>query len=220
MVQRERNAADISSKLRRLWKGTLYTGIIGAYIFLLGMFFVHEGWQSALLVLFLICLAQLFRYIANDVDRLGWLMNEMNISEEQSEVKQYQSKMFLLSFSLIQFSNIAIIYKTHSISTAYLIFVGIGILIIEVTFRQIRNVNQSIDYETASYGIKDSGPITDGPAMQGAKGEKEKSLESINEKIDKKIAKLREMAEQGDISQKAYENVRDRELVNRIMKGQ
>jgi hypothetical protein len=36
---------------------------------------------------------------------------------------------------------------------------------------------------------------------------------------DEKLAMLREMAEKGEISRNAYENVRDQVLIKRVMQG-
>ena len=66
--------SEIRLRLQRLWKGTLFVGVGGAYIALLAGALILFGWQAALLVVFLVLLGQCFRYIANDIDRLGWAM--------------------------------------------------------------------------------------------------------------------------------------------------
>jgi hypothetical protein len=202
----ESGTTSLTLKLRRLWKGTLYIGIIGTYAFLLGMFLIYQGWRSALLVLFLIGLGQWFRHIAGDVDRLGWIMREKEPSEEQTEEKRYQTKMHILLVSLIQLLNIAIICQTYAISTwRWALPAAMAILMVEIMFGQIRGVNRRIDYESASYGIKDYGPLTTGASTL------------MHKEIDGKLDRLQKMAEGGEISQKAYEKVRDRALIKRIM---
>ncbi len=192
--------------LQRLWKGTLYTAIAGSYTFLLGMLLVYRGWRPALLLVFLIGLGQWFRHIASDVDRLGWIMSEKTPSEERKEEKRYQVRMHIMLVSLIQLLNLAIIYQTYALSTwPWAMAVAMAIIIIEVMFGLIRGVNRRIDYESASYGIKDRGPLT-----TGASALKQKE-------IDGKLARLKNMAEMGEISQKAYGKVRDRALIKRVM---
>lgn len=204
----EHNTTAITLKLHRLWKGTLYIGITGIYILLVSMILIYQGWRSALLVLFLIGLGQWFRYIASDVDRLGWMMSQNEHSEEETQEKKYQVRMLILLFSLIQFLNIAIICQTYAISAwTWALVVTLAIMIIEIMFGLIRSVNRRIDYDSASYGIKDYGPLT-----TGARTPKHRE-------IDEKLAKLKHMAEAGEISQKAYEKARDRVLIERIMQG-
>jgi len=214
-MSKEKSTNDIALKLRKLWKGTIYIGISGIYIFLLGMVLMFVGLKAALLTFFLIALVQLFRYVAGDVDRLGWVMENKEISGAQEDTRKYQSKMLLLLFSLIQLSNLAIIYQIHVISTKmWALFAFFGILAIELMFRQIRNLNHEIDYELASYGIKDRNPISDGANSPMTH---ENNSAKANDKIDKKLDTLKSMVENGDITEKAYEEVRDRELIKRIM---
>jgi hypothetical protein len=81
-------------------------------------------------------------------------------------------------------------------------------------FRQIRNINHEIDYELASYGIKDRNPISSGANTHQFN---ESKSTQVNDDIDKKLAILKSMVEQGYITQTAYEEVRDRQLIKRIM---
>jgi len=193
-------------KLRRLWKGTLYIGITGVYAFLVGMLLIYQGWRSALLVLFLIGLGQWFRHIANGVDRLGWIMSKQDPAEAQGEEKRYQSKMHILLFSLIQLLNVAIIYQTYAASTwVWASLVTVAILVVELMFGQVRSVNRRTDYESASYGIRDYSPLTTGASALKHK------------EIDEKLSKLRKMAENGEISEKAFVRARDRALIERVM---
>ena len=215
MTTNEKSTNDIALKLRKLWKGTIYIGISGIYIFLLGMVLMFVGLKAALLTFFLIALVQLFRYVAGDVDRLGWVMENKDISGVKEDTRKYQSKMLLLLFVLIQISNLAIIYQTYAVSTKmWTLLTFIGFIGVELMFRQIRSLNHEIDYELASYGIKDRNPISSGAHSQNMH---ETSSVKANEKIDKKLEKLKFMAENGDITQKAYEEIKDRELIKRIM---
>lgn len=187
-MPKEKSTNDIALKLRKLWKGTIYIGITGVYVLLLGMVLVFTGLSPALLTFFLIALVQLFRYIAGDVDRLGWVMDNKEVSGEQEDARTYQSKMLLLLFSIIQISNLAIVYQTYQISTGSWAFLAfIGILAIELMFMKIRKINHEIDYELASYGLKDSSPICQGANAQNFN---ESKFTKENEEIDKKLELL------------------------------
>ena len=72
---REFDAERFALRLRRLWIGTLYIGIFAIYLLILGLLVVYYGWRPALLSLFLVGLIQLFRYVAFDVDRIGWQLS-------------------------------------------------------------------------------------------------------------------------------------------------
>lgn len=205
-MSKETNRSMMAVNLRRLWKGTLYIGITGIYAFMLGMLLIHRGWRSALLVAFLIGLGQWFRHIASDVDRMGWIISKKEPCERLTEEKRYQTKMLILLFALIQLLNAGIIYQTYIISTwMWALTVTLAILITEIIFSQIRGVNRRINYESASYGIKDYSPIAAGASVLKHK------------EIDDRLAKLKEMAENGEITQKAYEKARDRALIERVM---
>jgi hypothetical protein len=142
-------------------------------------------------------------------------MENKEISGAQEDARKYQSKMLLLLFSLIQVSNLVIIYQSYRISTGlWALLVFLGVLAVELMFRQIRNINHEIDYELASYGIKDRNPISSGANTHQFN---ESKSTQVNDDIDKKLAILKSMVEQGYITQTAYEEVRDRQLIKRIM---
>jgi hypothetical protein len=142
-------------------------------------------------------------------------MENKEISGAQEDARKYQSKMLLLLFSLIQVSNLVIIYQSYRISTGmWALLVFLAVLAVELMFRQIRNINHEIDYELASYGIKDRNPISSGANTHQFN---ESKSTQVNDDIDKKLAILKSMVEQGYITQTAYEEVRDRQLIKRIM---
>lgn len=212
--------ASVLLKLRRLWKGTLYVGIVGLYGSLLLWLLIYRGWRPFLLALLLLGLAQLFRHIATDVDRLGWMMDNQPESEAQGSARQYQSRMFLLLFFLIQLCNIAIVMQVYTLTNLNgALVTATGFIAAGLMFRQIRGVNQIIAYERASYGIKDAGPLTTGPRSQRPLTEKkaQAAQKSSPQEMDEKLAVLQKMAAEGLISESAYITVRDRELVKRVM---
>jgi hypothetical protein len=93
--------SDINVRLQRLWKGTLFVGIAGLYVLIVSMLLIYHGWRRALLSIFLIVLSQFFRYIANDVDRIGWNITNRQQGKEISEsTKTYQSLMLYLLVGL------------------------------------------------------------------------------------------------------------------------
>jgi hypothetical protein len=142
-------------------------------------------------------------------------MENKEISGAQEDARKYQSKMLILLFSLIQVSNLVIIYQSYRISTGmWALLVFLAVLAVELMFRQIRNINHEIDYELASYGIKDRNPISSGANTHQFN---ESKSTQVNDDIDKKLAILKSMVEQGYITQAAYEEVRDRQLIKRIM---
>ncbi len=200
---KEINADKLALRLRRLWMGTLYIGIFAVYTLLLGLLLIHYGWRPVLLSLFLIGLIQLFRYVADDVDRIGWLLSEENIEREKEGIIQHRAKLQYLLLTLILLLNLAIVYQVYLVSSWQQASVLlIGLILVEMMFRQIRATNRQIDYRSPIYGFKHPGPITTG---------------SESSRLQEKLAKLYQMAERGDISQRAYEKARDRELIKRVM---
>ncbi|MBV7336747.1 hypothetical protein KFU94_52655 [Chloroflexi bacterium TSY] len=183
--------------------GTLYIGIFAVYTLLLGLLFVYYGWRPALLSVFLIGLMQLFRYVADDVDRISWLLSQEDIEGEREEIIQHRTKLHYLLSTLIQLLNLAIVAQVYLVSNwQQALVLLIGLILVELMFGQIRATNRQIDYRHPIYGIKHPGPITTGP-------------DSL--RLDENLATLKQMAENGEISQKAYEKVRDRELIKRVM---
>ncbi len=72
-------------------------------------------------------------------------------------------------------------------------------------------VNRKVEFEHASYGFRDKGVFSDGPESISP------SDQAREAKLDRKLEKLREMAEQGQISQRAYEKTRDRYRIHGVM---
>jgi hypothetical protein len=207
--------SDINIKLQRLWKGTLFIGVSGIYILIVSLLLVRHGWRSALLGLLFITLCQFFRYIANDVDRIGWsISNQEKKAQVSQSTKLYQKRMLYLLVFLAQFQNAALIYQTYALAgVKWAVGTAIGLLFVESFYIQIRKVNRKIEFEQASYGFRDKGLLFDGPELlEKAIPEEPKEIS-----LDEKLSQLKEMAEQGVISQIAYENTRDQYLISRVM---
>ena len=207
MTQSVENSAHI--KLQRLWKGTLFVGIGGGYVLLVAMLFIYQGWRAALLALFVIGVAQFFRYIANDVDRIGWRMSNESDESVGETTKRYQRRMLLTQAGLVQALNLALIYQAYHLGDLrWMLPTLVGLALIELLYSRIRSVNRRIEFEEASYGFKDRGPLSGGPGAAGA---------SNRAALDRKLDQLRALADEGQISTKAYEKARDRHRVRSVM---
>ena len=197
-------------KLQRLWKGTLFVGIGGGYVLLVAMLFVYHGWRAALLALFLVGVSQFFRYIANDVDRIGWRMSNESSDEAVDETtKRYQRRMLVALAGLVQALNLVLVYQAYDLGDLrWMLPMLLGLVLIEVLYSRIRSVNRRIEFEEASYGFKDRGPLSSGPEAMRA---------SNQARLDRKLEQLKALAEEGQISPKAYEKARDKHRVRSVM---
>lgn len=197
-------------RLQRLWKGTLFVGIGGGYVLLVAMLFIYHGWRAALLALFLIGVAQFFRYIANDVDRIGWRMsNEWSDEPIADSTKRYQRRMLIALIGLAQAINLALIYQAYHLGNlGWMLPTLAGLALIELLYSRIHSVNRRIEFEEASYGFKDRSPLSGGPDAVGA---------SNRAALDRKLDRLRALADEGQISQKAYEKARDKHRIRSVM---
>ncbi|MDE0177083.1 MAG: hypothetical protein OXP36_00680, partial [Gammaproteobacteria bacterium] len=192
-------------RLQRLWKGTLFVGIGGGYVLLVALLFVYHGWQAALLAVFLIGVSQFFRYIANDVDRIGWRMSNESDESAGDTTKRYQGRMLVALAGLVQALNLALIYQAYHLGgLRWMLPMLIGLVLIEVLYSRIRSVNRRIEFEEASYGFKDRGPLTRGPEAMRA---------SNQARLDRKLEELKTLADEGLISRKAYEKARDKHRI-------
>ena len=183
------------------------------YVLIVSMLLIYHGWRRALLSIFLIVLSQFFRYIANDVDRIGWNITNRQQGKEISEsTKTYQSLMLYLLVGLTQLLNLMLIYQAYHLGGAkWLSGTFVSLMIIEVLYFQIRRVNRRVEFEQASYGFRDKGVFSDGSESISP------SERSKEDKTKKKLDKLKQMAEEGEISQKAYKRTRDKFLIDGVM---
>ena len=201
-------------KLQRLWKGTLFVGICGGYVLLVAMLFVYHGWRPALLALFLIGVAQFFRYIANDVDRIGWRMsNEWSGEPIADSTKRYQRRMLIALVGLAQAVNLALIYQAYHLGDLrWMLPTLVGLALVDLLYSRIRSVNRRIEFEEASYGFKDRNPLTGGPEAVRA------TDRALQDKLDAKLDKLKALADEGKISEAAFEKARDKHRIRSVMK--
>lgn len=202
-------------KLQRLWKGTLYVGAIACWLSLLAGALALGGWQALVAVVCVIGIGQFFRYLANDVDRIGWALSVKTPGGRAEPAARYRKRIGRVLFVLLQCTNAALAALAYAYGGWVWAAAAVGVLIVaEFLYARIRAVNRQVQFEQASYGFRDRDPLVDGADLLNPDDYREHPpLPSL----DEKLATLREMAERGEISQAAYENVRDAKLVERVM---
>lgn len=204
-------------RLQRLAKGALFVGIAAGYTLLLALALVLHGWKPALLALFFVIVGQFFRHIAGEADRIGWRLDaerddETPEAQADSDTRTYQKRMLWLFAGLAQLPNVALVAQATLLAGAESAAVTAGFLLaIEVLYLTVRRLNRQTAFREASYGFKDRGPLSGGPTPIDASRERREA------DVERKLAELRKMAEDGRISQRAYEKARDRHRVRVVM---
>ena len=203
---------EIRLRLQRLWKGTLFIGIAGTYAALLAAGLILFGWKSALLAAALILLGQCFRYVANDIDRLGWTMANAAEGERPEAfgdaTKRDQRRLLRLLGGLVLLTDLGlageayVLADWHGAGTA-----AIALIFVEWLYVGVRRVNRRISFVEASYGLREGNLLDRGPGQRPAT--------SVEQRLDR----LKAMAEAGDISQRAYEKARDKHRVDLVRGG-
>ena len=202
---------DTRLRLQRLAKGALFVGIAAGYTLLLALALVLHGWKPALLALFFIIVGQFFRHIASEADRIGWRLDAER-DEADSGTRNYQKHMLWLFASLAQVPNVALVVQASLLSSLESAGIVAGsLLLIELLYLTVRRLNRQTAFREASYGFRDRSPLTDGPTPLN------NSRERREAEVERKLAELGKMAEEGRISQKAYEKARDRHRVRVVM---
>lgn len=212
MQNQPRTSSDAATRLRRLWKGTLLVGVAGGYVLLVSLLLVQHGWRAALLAAFFVVASQFLRYIASDVDRIGWQLSKGD-EAESGQAARYQVRLFRGLVALAQLVNVALIVQAFTLGGPLrALATAAGLAAIEVLFSRIRKVNREITFEQASYGFSDRQPLPTGVSTAGPWDE------AANERLAHKLETLRQMAETGDISTEAYRKARDKWLVRSVMR--
>ncbi len=207
---------DIRLRLQRLAKGALFVGIAAGYTLLLAWTLVFHSWKPALLALFFIVVGQFFRHIAGEADRIGWRLDvEPGTAPEgqaDANMRSYQRRMLWLFASLAQVPNVALVVQASLLSSLESAGIVAGsLLLIELLYLTVRRLNRQTAFREASYGFRDRNPVTGGPTPLNT------SREQLSADVERKLDELRKMAEEGRISQKAYEKARDRHRVRAVM---
>lgn len=208
--------AELHNRLQRLWKGTLVVAITAGYVLILTLLLIHQDWRAALMALFLIALAQFFRYIGDDVDRIGWQLAQQ-AAEPQRDVdaartEGRQIRMHRLLVGLTQLPNLALVghaYWLGGWQWAAAMFAAV--VAIEWLHTRVRKANRAVAFEQASFGFVERGFFHEGPeSIRQLRETKERRVEA-------RLRTLEQHAEQGLISRKAYKKARDKARVRMIM---
>ena len=184
--------------LNRLWKGTYLVGIGAGYLFLIAWLLIVHGWKASLLAAFLIGLSQFLRYIANDVDRIGWRLGE---ESRRDTARRAQSRLLWVLATVVVAIDVAIVAVVYVVSVGVVsVVVAVGLGLIVAAYSRVRRINRKIAYARANFGFSDN----------------PRARES--EEIERRLAVLADLARDGKISERALEEARDRYRVRGVMR--
>lgn len=208
------NANQLHTRLQRLWKGTLVVAITAGYLLILTLLLIHRDWKAALMALFLIVLAQFFRYIGDDVDRIGWQLSRQSSKPEREgddAATVRQKHMHRLLVGLTQLPNLALVAHGYWLGgQRWAIALAIGVVAIEFLHTRIRKVNRAVAFEQASFGFVERG-LFEGPESIA------RLQETKERRVEERLATLERMADEGLISRKAFEKARDKARVRLVL---
>ena len=197
-------------RLQRLAKGALLVGITAGYVLLLGLTLVLFGWRPALLAAFFVLTGQGLRHIASEADRIG-----VSLAGEQGaapDTRDYQKRMLRIFTGLTQLPNAALAVQAFLLAgwpggaaaTA-------GLLVVEILYALVRNLNRRTAFREASYGFPDRGPFRGGVVH----AEAARDLRAAE--VEGRLEELSAMVEEGRVSERAYEKACDRYRVRAVM---
>ena len=207
--------SEIRLRLQRLWKGTLFIGVGDAYIALLSGALILFGWKATLLAMFLVLLGQCFRYIANDIDRLGWAMADDGESkvEGSATTKRAQTRLLWLLGILVLTPSAAMIVQAQYLGGVRVaLVVGVTLAFVEALYVAIRRVNRRTAFQEASYGLRDRSLFSRGPDDMRALSRTREA------RVERQLDQLEAMADDGRISRRAYEKACDKLRVELVLK--
>lgn len=204
---------DSFTLMKRLWKGALHVLAVASYISLIIGMLVIGSWLAGFVTLGLVLLAQSLRYIASAMDRIEHSISQREQSGEgttDSQVSPILSAIFV--WILIQGCNAAIALYAFSLAGSQSLFRVLAVLVlVEAIYLALRFVNRRIAYEPASFGIADRNVLRSGPDSYEDLSAKKK------ERIERSLQRLKEMADRGDISERAFLRAKDKYLVRYVM---
>ena len=161
-----------------------------------------------MLAVFLVLLGQCFRYVANDIDRLGWAMANADQDRFEATTQRDQRHLFRLLGGLALLTNIALAAQASILADwRGALIATIALSFVEWLYVGIRRVNRRISFAEASYGLRDRNLIGRGPDTNRQVG------------IEQRLDRLKVMADEGEISQRAYQKARDKYRVELVMGG-
>ncbi len=195
-------------KLHRLWKGTLLTAIAVVYVLLLVRLFVAHGWRDALIALVVVVVAQAFRHIATEVERIGWRIDK-GLANDHERARPTQQRLFAVLTIAVQLTHLALAAQAWLLDTSSWVMATVASLaVVEVLFAMVRRANRRVGFQAASYGTRETTPVT-GPYGH--------SHESADDILEERLTTLHDLAAAGSISQAAYEQARDRYRIRHVM---
>lgn len=209
------SSTDLHTRLQRLWKGTLVVAITAGYLLILTLLLIHRDWRAALMALFLIALAQFFRYIGDDVDRIGWQLSRQADQRREpadDDTQQRQAHMRRVLVGLTQLPNLALVGHGYWLGgPAWAAALFFGVVAIEFLHARMRKTNRAVAFEQASFGFAERSLLTGGPESIA------RLKETEERRVEERLGTLERMAEEGRISRKAYEKARDKARVSLVM---
>lgn len=211
------SSTDLHTRLQRLWKGTLVVAITAGYLLILTLLLIHRDWRAALMALLLIALAQFFRHIGDDVDRVGWQLSRQADPRREpadDDAQQRQTRMHRLLVGLTQLPNLALVGHGHWLGgPAWAAALFVGVVAIELLHAHMRKTNRAVAFEQASFGFAERSLFT----FTGGPESIAQLKETEERRVEERLGTLERMAEEGRISRKAYRKARDKARVRLVM---
>ena len=177
------------------------------------MFLMH-GWKAALLSTSLILLSLALRFVADAVYRIGQDLSEnvKSDSADKDSTLTFQRWLYVFTLALVYATCAGIVVQTYFLADeVWISSLLVSLIGVELAFIWIRQVNKQISFRQASYGLQDQAPF-------GLRASRRSELDTEKaERLDRKIAELESLAEEGKISQRAFEKARDRHRIKDVM---
>ena len=197
-------------RLQRLAKGALFVGIAAGYALLLGLTLVLFGWRPALLAAFFVLAGQGLRHIASEADRIG-----VTLAGKQGaapDTRDYQKRMLRIFTGLTQVPNAALAVQAFLLAGwPWGAAATAGLLVVELLYVLVGNLNRRTAFREASYGFRDRGPFRGDVVNAEAAGDLRVA------EVEHRLEELSAMVEEGRVSQRAYEKACDRYRVRAVM---
>ena len=197
-------------RLHRLAKGALFVGIAAGYVLLAGLTLVLFGWRAALLAAFFVLTGQCFRHIANEADRIG--LGLASDEDGAADTRDYQHRVLRIFTGLTQLPNIALAAQAFVLAGwPWGVSATAALLVVELLYVRVRNLNRRTAFQEASYGFRDRAPLRGG----GVNVEAARDLRTAE--VERRLEELCAMVGDGRVSQRAYEKACDRYRVRAVM---
>ena len=202
-------SAAVRVRLHRLAKGALFVGIAVGYVLLVGLTLVLFGWRAALLAGFFVLTGLCFRHIADEADRIG--LGLAGDPDEAADARDYQQRMLRIFAALTQLPNVALAVQAFLLGGwAWAAPATAALVIVELLYVPVRELNRRTAFQEASYGFRDRAPLRGGGDARAARDLR------IAE-VERGLTELCAIVRDGRVSQRAYEKACDRYRVRAVM---